>query len=142
MELLDFLRARLDEDEQVARAAKGGHLRGTDQWTFGPGNADGVHTGADTPVTRFTWPREGAHIARHDPARVLAECAAKRRIVERHPIRVEREWENPMDGPARQVEERYCAICGWVRDACDTVKDLASVYAERADYRAEWALTG
>jgi hypothetical protein len=51
------------------------------------------------------------HIARHDPARVLADVEAKRRIVE---------WdaEQPVDRGVLNI--------------------LASVYADHPDYREEW----
>jgi hypothetical protein len=55
---------------------------------------------------------DAVHIARHDPARVLAECEAKRRIVEwygEEPGRV---------GPALGM--------------------LAAVYADHPEFREEW----
>jgi hypothetical protein len=80
------------------------------------------------------------HIARWDPARVLVECAAKRRIVELHtgtPY-YERRYPgyvvcvrcgNPDTGEAAEVE--------W---PCETLRAIASVYAYDPDYRDEWAL--
>jgi hypothetical protein len=81
------------------------------------------------------------HIARHDPARVLAECAAKRAIVEEH---------QPVDYTSMGMESpNACHICGidagmgeweWLRDSwpCPTLRALAAVYADHADYRDEW----
>jgi hypothetical protein len=58
-----FLLARIAEDQRLAAAA--GQATGRQSW--------------DGDVTA---PRgAGEHVARHDPARVLAECAAKRRLV-------------------------------------------------------------
>jgi hypothetical protein len=67
-----------------------------------------------------------AHIARHDPARVLAECEAKRRIVERH-----------YEVPASDIMWSSCPVCRetW---PCPDLRALASVYADHADYREEW----
>ena len=60
--LTEFLLARIAEDEAEARKAG--------------------------PMWRNEWSAEDVdvtlHIERHDPARVLAECEAKRRIVANH----------------------------------------------------------
>lgn len=55
------------------------------------------------------------HIARHDPARVLAECEAKRRIVE---------WASDGEG-----EFHWSTV----------LAPLAAVYADHPDYREEWS---
>ena len=64
-DLVAFLRARIDEDEAAARAAEAAEREPwqDDEW-------------ADQ------HPAELAHYARHDPARVLREVAAKRAILE------------------------------------------------------------
>ena len=64
MTLAEFLLARIAEDEQVARSSLATHEEG-EPWGYGH------------------LPDDGPHIARWSPARVLAECAAKREIVER-----------------------------------------------------------
>src|SRR5688572_20799212 len=72
MTLTEFLLARLTEDEAAARAAAGEH--GVYPGTWWGQEAGGEPSGVSS--------EDGAHIARHDPARVLAECEAKRRIVD------------------------------------------------------------
>lgn len=69
-DLVTFVRARLDEDEQVARNAE----------RYPPGQNDG---GAWHQVALLTpWDtRVDEHVARHDPARVLREVEAKRGIL-------------------------------------------------------------
>ncbi|MFP5370472.1 MAG: DUF6221 family protein [Actinomycetes bacterium] len=67
MSLDEFLLARIAEDRRVAMEAAGAD--GPGEWT-----ADAV---GDGPA----GPGSVAHVVRHDPARVLAECSAKRRIV-------------------------------------------------------------
>lgn len=62
MTIVDFLRARLDEDERAAVAA-----RDSVPWTV---------KGKDTPV--------GEHLGRHLPDRVLREVAAKRAILDQY----------------------------------------------------------
>jgi hypothetical protein len=113
-------------------------------------------SGGDTVVARCGiegWGWDDAevrarHIARHDPARVLAECAAKRRIVELH--RHEAKGPGPVlhDG-ARDLNEGVfgCVICSCVDDDpgwhftggwCQTVRLLALPYAGRDGYDERW----
>jgi hypothetical protein len=115
--LVEFLTARLDEDEAVARAAR----KYTDRdWDV---SGDSVYADHAEPVVQayVNLPQvyEGvvAHIARHDPARVLADVKAKRAIVERAVT------------PSGDI---------WVTDV-DVLHDLASVYADHPDYDATWA---
>ena len=83
-ELATFVAARLDEDEAAAKAATPG------PWEFEADDEvftvhDGEHGDLVGEVVAFTrgWAdANGEHIARHDPARVLREVAAKREILE------------------------------------------------------------
>src|SRR5262245_61279539 len=68
MTLVEFLNARLDEDEQAAKATK---QHGVDYWRQ---RDDWAELSAPAVV----------HAQRHGPARVLAEVQAKRRIIELH----------------------------------------------------------
>jgi hypothetical protein len=126
-ELLVFLRARLAEDEQVAQAA----AEETDpSWddngpygeTVTAANAGGFVAcgawGGDVP-----W-EVRQHVARHDPARALAEVDAKRRIVQMHAHAL------AMTPPER------------VALAILTLRALARPYADHPDYRPEWAPEG
>jgi hypothetical protein len=62
------------------------------------------------------------HYRRHDPARVLAQCAAYRRIVELH-----------HEGPAGS-----CETCSGEYLPCSTLRALASIYADAPGFREEW----
>src|SRR5438067_2058538 len=105
MELAEFLLARIAEDEGVARAATDGRWEVLPYWFTSPlGNPYSASVPGVIPEE--IDPDDAAHIARHDPARVLAECEAKRRIVELHAVVVANEWVNPPDGPAYQEPER------------------------------------
>lgn len=86
-----------------------------------------------------------------DPARVLAECAAKRKIIERvpHTIRhyapFEREWEwCPRAKP--YGEDGHDAVCDCGADEENAhggnwfLRVLALPYADRPGYQPEWAL--
>lgn len=87
MDLVEFLTARLDEDERIARAAA--TLRGGGEWAAEP-DPEGVIAVTGLPeawqsfvpvVVNPDDDETAVHIARHDPARVLVEVDAKRRIV-------------------------------------------------------------
>lgn len=66
-------------------------------------------------------PERVEHVRRHDPARVLAECEAKRRIVGLHP--------EILGG---------CQECANEHFPCRTLRVLATVYADHPDYRDGW----
>lgn len=71
------------------------------------------------------------HMARHDPARVLREVAAKRAIVAL--AAKTREW---TDGSAGATAG-YAAVI-----VSDTLYALATVWSDHPDYRAEWGTAG
>lgn len=84
MDIAEFIAARLDEDEAAARViledpdyAAGWHEQSSGVLYVGPGGEDhpldGLQPLGDSRLSR--------HIARHDPARVLREVAAKRAIL-------------------------------------------------------------
>ncbi|SFY52079.1 DUF6221 family protein [Streptomyces sp. F-1] len=133
-ELVEFLRARLDEDERVAQAAGGA-------WVDGPAAnwVTAVPVGESSgPVHRVALAITGGerdHIVRHDPARVLAEVDAKRRLLAEHEL-----------VPAGQGGELGCDICvatpSWgpevVSGPCTTLRLLALPFADHPDYREAW----
>jgi hypothetical protein len=122
--LADFLLARIAEDEAAARAA---HTSGDGVEVGGSWHVDigfvrgGVRDWSLFEADEFdasTSEEIAAHIARHDPARVLAECEAKRRIVER---------------------------CGWIGPGAPAyhlaqgiLGELVLPYADHAEFREEW----
>ena len=125
LSIVDFLNARLAEDAEAAQAADGG------EWTF-----------KETYWLDYNWAIENAdedtvfravnlwsmpaasHVARHDPARVLREIAAKRAIID--------VW---------QIAEQTHDILGDGFIALDrAVRTLADIYADHAEYNREWAV--
>lgn len=112
--LTAFIAARLDEDEAIARAAGDAtpppwHAAGGDIMS----RADGrCAANADGP--------EAPHIARHDPARVLREVAAKRAMVAECVRTCE-------------YEDYGHALAGAV------IKVMAAAWSDHPDYRQEWA---
>jgi hypothetical protein len=144
MSLAEFLLARIAEDEDAAK----GPL--TQKW-FAVGTEfpdDDSHPSemlrgyVDSQGLAVTEDGDGPsvwHIARHDPARVLAECEAKRRIVELHGVCEADEldaliWAQGFDAC------RVCVSGGNVRALypCPTLRVLALPYADRVDYQPEW----
>lgn len=137
--LTDFLLARIDEDAEVAEVAAAEFV-GPGQWAardngdvipalpggilrfgevaVGPGYSDGIGLA-------------GVHIARHDPDRVMAECAAKRRIVELHNRRhecciLQHDSDEPNTGAYVDAAR------------CSTLRLLALPYSDHPDYQQEW----
>jgi hypothetical protein len=126
-DIVDFLRARLDEDEQAAREAD----TSAEMVTGIP------RSYADAPVA--------VHISRWHPARVLAEVDAKRRIIDEHPAATGWDGQITADHPHR---DPVCATCAdYDRHGdptgepypCATLRLLALPYREEPDYRPEWA---
>ncbi|MFF9910630.1 DUF6221 family protein [Streptomyces sp. NPDC013457] len=120
-DLIAFLRARLGKDEQTARA----HRQASAHWYYDH-MAHEVRDEDNAGTVAFTQDRDGQHIARHDPARVLAEVDAKRRILERHA--------QCGSGIGR------CDDGGHVSEgeACAEQIDLAAPYADHPDYKDKW----
>jgi hypothetical protein len=113
MNIVEFLDARIAEDEAVASLlSKGdaGHSPRTE-----------VYTGTEWVTTPLTTDR------------LLAECKAKRAIIERaieiHDM-IDGEW-----GGGHEVSKE-----GWQDDnpGTEVVQALAAVYADHSEYRQEW----
>jgi hypothetical protein len=156
--LVEFLTARLDEDEAVARAATDG------PWLAKGASVDGAR---HQPVVMGGWDSAGslqdaatysdaAHIARHDPARALREVDAKREIVKWHeswPVLVETEPTFDPDAGgddmgshvmrmSRQVawltQREYVKRFGSEPPTAPILRHLAAIYADHPDYRDGW----
>lgn len=95
MTITEFLEARIAEDEALAQT-----IQERGEWR-------GIQVNAATETA--------VHVERWHPARVLAECAAKRAILE------------------------VCDDGGpWPSDIDRIHSALAAVYADHPDYRDEW----
>ncbi len=141
MTLTEFLLARIAEDEAVAAAAVS-RRDGVDKWEA-VGSGTVVGPGYDK-VKHVMLPssEDGAarHIARHDPARVLAEVEAKRRIVGIHELDPIEVYSWGTTGGGCGLCDHSCETGGdtWGHDPCETLKALALPYADHPDYRQEW----
>jgi hypothetical protein len=125
--LTKFLLARIAEDEADARAATPGHWwneSGTVHACLPFGRDDGLPGAACHPLDAqgangLDADADAEHASRWNPARVIAECDAKRRIVQAAAsIR-----SGPSMGPMSLVLDL-----------------MALPYADHPDYRAEWRL--
>jgi hypothetical protein len=83
------------------------------------------------------------HIARHDPARVLREVEAKRKIIDRHHPETYSFAEVGDAGDRFERSVIGCAQCTY--DGldpepwpCADVRDLAAIFSDRPGYREEW----
>lgn len=123
-DLVAWLRAQLDEDERLAPF-------GAPAWSV-TGRRNVADDNGDT-VAMAADRAEADHIARWDPARVLREVEAKRRIIELHPL-VTYTDEEP---GYRQILNDH--TCPGRQAPCTTLRLLALPYADRPGYRQEWA---
>jgi len=124
-ELVTWLRTQLDEVEVMARAAAA--FTAGDRWIADGDEVFGATDEGAGVATAATW-SHAAHIACHDPARVLAEVEAKRRIVDEHAGYDPKTW--------RTGDAAYdCTYSTW---PCFTMRWLALPYADRPGYREEW----
>jgi hypothetical protein len=130
--LLDFLEARFAEDEADAQAASAAYRSGL-RWEADTWGDSGFvsRVGDESIEERELWDTEGGnlvpaaavavHMARHDPAHVLADIAAKRQI----------------------VKECRAGIAAWPAADSDTYLEailevLAHPYAEHPDFDPTW----
>lgn len=84
MDIAEFLTARYVEEERIARAAVGRYADGSawgPSWTYDRENFRVLIDGQAAVAAENTSDVDGEHIARHDPARVLADIAAKRKLL-------------------------------------------------------------
>jgi uncharacterized protein DUF6221 len=137
MDLVEFLTARLDDDESAAEACRwrdwvpGSDLHPPSVETAEP--QPGWHgeraTVAGLQATVGKVEREyehAAHIARHDPARVLREVAAKRQLL--------------ADALKMAEDAADTEFWGLQNNAARIAQLLAAPYADHPDFQPEWRL--
>lgn len=121
MTLTEFLEARIAEDEAKARAWDAAYNN--------PGPVPEYHYQI-ARKHRQEWPTLWESLDNFTPRRVLAECAAKRAIIEQHP--------RDDDGFCYD-STTHARGCKWAHP-CPTLRALAAVYKDHPDYRQEWEL--
>ena len=139
-DLVTWLRAQLDEDERGAREAA---ERDSGEWFMGDrwnvyriedeARYDDDYQGEENRLVVYgNIKSQSEHIARHDPARVLAEVEAKRRILDG--------WrEADREAHVDDGDERVAALMQGRLLAYQAVtRRLGLPYADRPGYREEW----
>jgi hypothetical protein len=136
-----FIKARIADDEAAALATldvnvRAAMKRGTPppRWVQEGATIRDDGT-ARTPAVRVghTWAHEAAHIALHDPARVLREVAA---------LRAWAEWHEPGD------DGKSCSACmigesdiygqQYLDYPCPQLRHLATIWGDHRDYKESW----
>jgi hypothetical protein len=127
VDLVQWLGDRLTEDEELARAAaeEYGAAWTADEAMEGVSSDKGADVVAE-PNSPF------AFIAAHDPARVLREIEAKRRVLRQH-ADVRAQVRNPVSAENRRAARVEQGALE------DVMRLLAMPYADRPGYRQEWA---
>lgn len=167
-DLCDFLQARLDEDEQVARRAC---EYANAEWHLDEEFGETVLWWPPEPhvaeaerrhglrVTSDQWRGQtiasngdhiAPHIARHDPARVLREVKAKLLIVdayeaqiaERQRLGVLRDAElakgDELAPEVARLTGSGIGVNSWINHLGWVVRVMATTYDTHPDYREEW----
>lgn len=127
-DLTDFLLARVSEDEADARKAQEDLVRAPDGLSVRPIGTDPLALAAFDSQSDLSW--------RYRAERVLAECKAKRQIVEDALL-----WSSPQTvGPSRGHARTDDYAKGVQYAAEIALYQLAQPYADHPDFQAEWRL--
>ena len=152
-DLIDFLRARLDEDEQAARDAArrvSERILPEDPSLLPPEHVADVREramrwqstgflfgrrvtsdlGMDRVEVSDSFTEISEHIARHDPAQVLREVEANGRIIDALEQVAAEQLHHDAGG--------YCFDCGVNPE--QLLKLLALPYADHPDFRPDWGV--
>lgn len=152
--IVEFIEAQLAEDQATAEAWDEAERRwqqvGQRNLRYDNGlgeHVQSIDVGGDPMLwSESIWVKHDldgkrtAHIARHDPARILAEVEAKRAILAEHK-------HVPATEPS--THDFGCQICAYDRGDyvqygwgwCKTVLLLAAPYAGRPGFKDEWRLS-
>ncbi|MFE7347509.1 DUF6221 family protein [Streptomyces fimicarius] len=128
-DLMQFLRDRLDKDDQTARRVESSWRQIGDTGVIVASDGERAEECANG-----NWTGIAEHIVRHDPARILREVDAKRKITECH-----EPW-------VAGNGDTICGRCGREHIdgrpgghfPCQTLRLLALPYADHPDYRDDW----
>jgi hypothetical protein len=139
MTITEFLLARITEDEADAKAATPGPWHAMTEETSDGENIyytveHGTDQLCDMALTSWQGRMDAEHIARHDPARVLAECAAKRAIIGVYRLYTAYSELTDRDPGVRTQ------MCDHAMTLGEVLPPLAAVYKDHPDYRPEWEL--
>ena len=127
MDIIDFLEARIGEDESVARAAspvpwEWFEAAGTPASALYPPDERAVlDASGQAPGYAVCRPEDRVYIAQFNPGRMLAECAAKRQMLANIPL---------VTDIASEVggTSEFVLMC------------MASPYRDHPDYQQGWSI--
>jgi hypothetical protein len=131
VDLVQWLRAQLDIDAARATAAAAAEEDGPD-WRY-DGHAVITRREGDLVAVGsqdFMESERGEFIAEHDPARVLREIDAKRRLLSEYADVAANETDN--------LDEAVEYADGWANGLGLAVRLLALPYADRPGYLESW----
>ncbi|WP_336317944.1 DUF6221 family protein [Streptomyces lavendofoliae] len=143
-EVWAFCSERLDDDDAYARAASEGpwrydpgkHWRRAGSSDYeegvfaGPPGAQGMCIAGTGQSNDPQSMADAAHIARHDPTRVLAEVAFKRELLAEH--------EPELHAAVNDREVTPVVVCRIDGDDCPFTRGLAALYDDHPDYKETW----
>ncbi|WP_063017172.1 MULTISPECIES: DUF6221 family protein [Nocardia] len=125
MTIVEFIEARLAEDERIAQESDAGD----GEWVYSE-QWDRVSTSQEDLYTLY----HAEHIARHDPARVLRQVAALRGVVDNlrtiPGLRAALEAEFGSEDTAEEI-----------RAAGPDLRGIAAIWSDHPDFRPEWNTT-
>jgi hypothetical protein len=119
--LVDFLTARIDEDE--AAALRAGPMPADRSWTAAAGRV--MDATSEREIVAGAAEGVIPHLVRHDPAHVLALCEAHRGLIERAQVIEDQRAKNDPDAPSQPLGD-------------DTLRVLAEAWADHPDYDDAW----
>lgn len=133
--LVPWLHEQLNADERSAQLAINDEFLHSGRWNahgpYGDGGSLGLIQSdqheqiidADLP-----WPL-AQHVADHDPARALRAVEAKRAVLKMHA---------PVAETCDTCSRGFDSLDWGPKYPCETVRHLATEYADRPGYREEW----
>ncbi|MEU8136092.1 DUF6221 family protein [Streptodolium elevatio] len=139
-DLVAWLTEQLDHDQRIAESTR----QASPSWqNF---DMDGeLRDDVNAGTVCIAGDADRAHIALHDPARVLREIAAKKAIIKAHgPHLLYHQVVKDYDGSQRLGTLVRCRSCEppqeITRDTwpCPTLRHMAAVYADRPGYDESW----
>jgi len=143
MNLTEFLLARIAEDEEGARRVQSELEASMDGYKDIPdATPEGIfrgqlwaHYDGQTRSRNFA---KGQYISKvAAPSRVLAECAAKRTVIDESLN--DAAWIDQEAACCHTAEQIRRGLCPLIGAGTPAIRSLAAVYKDHPDYQQEWA---
>lgn len=128
-EVWAFCNARLDDDERIARDVGYDCIEAAD-YLWDSKYLLLQRDVGDSKATSELDAELAVHIARHDPARVLADVAFKRELLEEH--------EPVLQAAVKDDDVTPMLACRIDGTDCPFTQGLAALYPSHPDYKQDW----